>query len=1676
MTELDPNVAKLSPSLYSAAYYAGLNGQQVNTVNQIAGTVALNKELSGLPIDRANARWKTLDPHAQEQIKAMYGDASYIPKQQDNLIWRGIKDVANIGLGPFKAAFKVAGEYNRAINTPYLVLREISQGANPLSWNVYKNAFDGTSVFDNQALASLHQQYGNTDTFVAMKTLQGLKPGEIIDAYGQVNGDIIKSLTKMFNEPDKFQNMLNQFKAAQISPGRDLARIMFNASPTDHKLYGSQKWNKVSGLIDAVYQVVVDPLTWVTGGTSKAITRADKLSELLARDPSGANIAKVFGRNDVRDTWDKVAGPLVKNLAEAPDLNARRIARNDIARQMPDLNNDSILHLLSTNKVFDAESAKTFFGKSEAMLDLLSGRVDGTTFFRTGIPIAKRSNLVTAGLKKSVNDFFNGVEDTAVSTDFVNDLHKIGIAADPIHEAQTPMLEAATKELESGKRKLGRLMARFPADREINITDEGVHKTLPLVRSLARTIYPKAHAEFFAEAFADSNAYDRVILLRGLYTQVMHNLGMHGSENGQNLMRQILQEKFADTTSFLSRSDLAVPPQHASFLKSRGILEEQPAQGMGGLLKTSYAGPVNFYNGKPTIGNLPWAAKPGEPSLADFAFNNSKSVQGRKLIDAVGGATRNQFLRKMVNGWTVATLFPRLGIRSALDEAFIYSMMAPGEDLFKLGLGRKLHNSIIAFSGSDKGIPPVKKAILNWMDKNPANTVALEKRFVKTTINGEERLRLESRENIATEVVKVFDQIIPQHLHDKMYQAMVNHPEIASAMVNSIIGKSGLDQVGIVGGDLASMIVSNSHLTNLWKELGFKPTGKYQEWQVEDLAKVNESAVSAAHYKNWFMRMTRNSHNFIGDTDGYIHAGETFIRNNALRTGEDFEHARDYILQKVGVNPETMAVSNPKALQRYLEQSQQTARDSMNGWTGVETAVKRVETMLLDMYNTFHGSGVAFNDRLYDHIRETADFLKSTEGMGTQKSIREALNTVDGKTFEELTRGFRPEGKINTDIGFSKVDSNEGMMQQIANWADHSGFGNPMEWMDAQNNHLFRQPALWATYAKLRERYDALEKKYVDELYQTGMSKDLATELGEKKFTEAAMTHAANYVLRASDNPLVRSNLSWTLRTTGRFYRATEDFYRRVFRLKDVAPQVLYRMRLAHLGLQSNGFIHPDQNGDPYLVMPADNIIFAAFNSAGAALTGNPDAMKQPMFNEFAVKLAMGNPSFQQDAGQPSLSGPLVAVPILGIQAMLKGWGGDLGKRVAKDLDNAVLGNVNQNLDWTKALVPSSVQRVWAMLPKGEQDQQEVSAAMQAVAYNAAHGNILSPAKYAALPQEERARALKKYQDSIRISAHNIIFMRTFLGLISPISPTMQEGRDVPAYLKNAGINGLRPEFADILQGVMRNSKGRIQDPYEAALMAFTGKHPGKLVYTVARDDRQTNVLVNKTKATQDWILTNGKSINTYGDAAFIFAPHTGEYNSNVYTWMQAAGLMQQRKLGDYLDEVMIAQDRQKYFDLKAQAEQLFTNPSYNAMQRQQILDTLKGKQDQLKKDNPLLEEALNSKSFGIGKQQKMADNLAGILSDPNFKMDPAVRNKMATAFKIYKQGLDAIRNDTTSDVVNSGASKQEVKQRVLAAIRELGGSTGRNAPQDPVLAEASRAIFQPILDFYVRNNMRAGA
>ena len=1700
---LDPSVAMHTPNLYAAAANMNLQTPQKNQLNQISSTIGLNKQLSGLSTTDAQAQFHALDPNLQTQLKALYGDAPYMKAQQKNLVFRAIGDVVGPILGPFKWAFKtVVNDYNRIlpVNAPYLYAREVAQGANPFALSTIRNAWDGKNVYDMASLAALRKQYGDTDTYVAMKLLEGQKPGQIVDSYGSVNGNIIASITKMFNDPKNFQTMLDQFKGAQVSVGRDAGRMLFNHQVADNKVYSSTGWHTVTGAIDAVAQIVSDPLTWITGGTSKAVTRADRLSELLAKDPSAANVEKVFmdksrfGGMSPYNTWDKVAGPAIKRLDDATKANDTAAivrAKNEVFNLMPSLRNDAMVELLRKEKVFNGDQAIKLFSDAEPMLELMAGRVDGATFFRSGIPIAARSRGLNSRINGIMGRMLNGTAtEEEMATGFsklMGDIAHSKVATSPENVVQSEALAAETAKLYSFSKKVGRLVARFPGSEAVGIMDGNVDQHLNSVRNLARTIYSKSFADYFAEGFKASNPADRVVLLRGLYVQIMHNMGLHGTEDGINLMNKILNDKFGDKVGYANKKEIYVPDQHFTDIRTKGPAFEKSTKEENGLFKYNHDGTLHNFNAKPVIGNLPWK------ELTDYAFAMTRKQGLRDAIHSTQGVTARKFARGMTNQWSAATLFPRLGVRSALDEAFFYSMMAPGEDIMRYSLGRKLNKASMVLRGTDAQIPPIKRAILNWLGKNPAKALEDFNRVKDVTLpNGEEVKMWEDKVKVAENARNFLETIIPkgravvdetgkktyprqERLIDYMNQMFVHTDGVANnALVNSAIGKSTLDE-GKGGGDLAAEIFNKSHLTQALKEEKFYPTGDYAIKDVEDMS---PAMVAMAHYKNWFMRFTRNAMNYGKKFEHYFNPAEIFMKHGALMEKGSFGQAVDEALSKVGVSAvgDELKVVNQKVLDNFLTMSQQSVRDAENGLSPAQSALNRIEAMFLDMHDTFHGAANKTNTGLYSHIMNTASsFLDASmqEGVPTitrGKAMRDALNTVDFKTFKDLTEGFRPETTINTDLNTAKDLTNEGFIQKMLHWSQHAP-EQAMEWMDAQNNHLFRQPALWLTYARYRERYSPLEEKFYNQLVAGGEDKLVARELAEKKFTETALNHASNLVLKSVDNPAIKSNLAWTLRTSGRFYRATEDFYRRVWRLKDVTPQVLFRLRMASLGLQSNGFIHPDNNGDPYLVMPADNLIFHAVNAPLAMFGAN---VKQPMFDEFAVKLAMGNPSFQQDAGQPSLSGPFMAVPIMGIKNLLKGWGGSLGAQASTAIDKAVLGNVNQNLTLTKAIVPSSIQRIWSMLGVSDQNQQEVSAGMQAIAYNAAHGLFLTPEKVNALPADQRQTVINNYLHGIRVTAHNVNFLRGFLGLMSPIGPSAQESKDVPSYLKNVGINGLRPEFSDILQSVMRNSRGMIQDPYGAALMAYTGKYPGKLVYTVARDQRSTSLALSYTKEMQTYLAKNSGLINDYGDAALIFAPKIGQYDSNIFTWMQASGMIKSRTLGDYFDEVAVAQDRQKYYDYREQAVAAQADPALDAQTKLNIVTDSNAMMKAMKESNPWLEISLNNKSYGVGKQEQMLANLKDMFNNNKVPVSADAAKKLKWAMDLTTNALAQIKEINSQSEVSyvAGASqlKQDFKTKAINAIRELGGAQGSNAPSNPLIAEALKSIFLPVLDYYARN------
>jgi len=202
----------------------------------------------------------------------------------------------------------------------------------------------------------------------------------------------------------------------------------------------------ISGPIDFIYQIAVDPLTYVTGGLSaafkaKALGMANQTGTQMRRtiEQFGvAGVRDIFRDNkDVVKLWDDQLGPEIKRLNDEPDEIAKIGIRNDIKRRFPGYNNDEAIDFLERNNVVNASRAQTVFTNVDNLSMFMSGRVEGAQFFRNGIATARNQRRLTTGAQKALSNFLNPVSGTTKEiAKSVDEISKTLVRAGSTREAE----------------------------------------------------------------------------------------------------------------------------------------------------------------------------------------------------------------------------------------------------------------------------------------------------------------------------------------------------------------------------------------------------------------------------------------------------------------------------------------------------------------------------------------------------------------------------------------------------------------------------------------------------------------------------------------------------------------------------------------------------------------------------------------------------------------------------------------------------------------------------------------------------------------------------------------------------------------------------------------------------------------------------------------------------------------------------------------------------------------------------------------------------------------------------------------------------------------------------------------------------------------------------------------
>jgi hypothetical protein len=1693
---IKPVVAEVSPNLYAAAQSAGLSGVEKNQVEQMSYTIKKHRELAKLGTDNARREFDRLDPGVQDQLKFMFKDAEYMQEAPDatDRVMGVLGAVGKVVASPLIGLFKLGGQYNRLINQPYKVARQVAQGADLFSAKTWTDAWDGKSQYDLGALQEATDYFGKFDVEVAKGLLAGKTPGEIVQDYGKVDPSLLNSIKKAYDDPDAFKQVLDGVKYAQVSPGRDIAR-MLDRKPPSSGVSGTTK--NISGVLDFVYQFAVDPLTWMTGGLSKGVTKGERIANSLTEAinngvPIEKAVETTFKNPLVFNLWQDGIGPAIKKVAEATTAGEKSLAMDSIAKNFPGYNDVNAIRVLTDGKAFDAPSAQKFFENAGNLNLLLAGRVDGVTYMRNGVAVARQNRLMSDAIVRSLDGLFNNMSRTAKERDealepitaaLLNAEDAMQRLANP--KADMSVVLAANKEITRWK-KIGRLAARSPQGLEVRIGANAADTAFNFT-ARARQILPKEMAQALTVRFLESTADEQIVILRNLDAATMYSMGLGGTVKGDALINKTLQDKYGGKEGFATKRDLAINPSHAKLGPENAVRQSET----GYYVNTE--GPIQPYQTTWAVGPLPY----DEIGSTVWEIKSKKNI-----MTALGGATQGNFSKRLVDAWSILTLFPRLGVRSAIDEATMYLLSAPTKDMRRFARleGLRLGNMSRAATGSKSASGPIRRGIqkaLKFAPKSDAPMrIGKQPRYsheeALTLIDRENIINakaielgtdpamltsLEKRQAVSDHVSKMYGRYVDPKTAGYLMQAFVHSPDALNSMAASLVAAAGLS--GRYGDEVAASVITPSMLDKAFEQLGIK-MGKGT--RTIDTVSLTDQEVALAHFEKWFKMLAGNTVKLTDEVT--LNPADIFFRYNALKPGEIdpntgkemMELALDAGMKKIGFEfsdlTKTWVAKDEKAIASFLENSSYTVQARGKGLDDAQIVRGQLFRMFADMFETFHGDANKFNETLLDVVRSSyGELQKMGVFAGRTPSWNEAVARISLDEFQDASQGFRISGPINTELAFGDFDL-ENVFRRAGN--------TMMDWMDQQVTGIFRQPAVMVTYAKLREKYAGIEKEFVRQQVARELGPfagatqkhiDEVTEkyrgIAEKRFTELAVREAADTILKFADNPKIRSNFAFSVRTVGRYYRATEDFYRRIYRLKDVAPRTLYRLRLSNVGIEASGAIHEDQNGEPYVVMPMDNVIFKATDGAIRTLTGNT-GYSQPLFNEFTFKLRMVNPSFSQDAGLPTLSGPLAGLGVIAVKNLLGTVPGKIpfvggaiqpySQQLGESIDTFALGSIGDNVDVFRAVVPSSLQRVWGMLPFNEKSRQETTAAMQAIAYNAAHGRGLAPDA----SDEEKAEYLK----NIRISAHNVLFMRHFLGLFSPVAPGTMESVGVPDYIKDTGITSLRSEFFDILNGIIATSDGDITDPYEEALATYIGTNPGKLIYTVSREDKQTRVLIKNTDKLKDWGIRNAKLIQQYGEAAYIFAPQIGDFNAATYNWIESAGLVKSKGIEKYLRDVQVAEDKQKYYDLGRQEKEILSEISDPEL-RANVIKAATQQRAALKANNPLLNSALIGEGNTIGNEQVLMSSLEQMINNPSAPINAATRQRMALAIKMMREFIAFSTSPELKNVVNRAQLKAAQKAQIEANLSEL-------MLGDLYVTEANRAIFKSILNFYSRESSYA--
>lgn len=1580
-------------NLVQAGKQANLSPAQMDQINAVYDMYSTHVNLNNLPPAVGAVKFAQLDVNKQVAIQQFFGSpgattavATPVTPGSDKTPGRGFIGEALYLLSrpvvvPVKAAFNAmswaSDQVTRGYRAGAIAMMEQMNPAD--AWT--KAGANGEMVFNTGRMQKIQETYGDDITWVAKQIAAGIPQDKIIATAQNENQKRLAFAAGSKEGDPLIEEAVAKVNAAKYSPGRQLANLFL---PEDLEGKGGiYKW--ISGTADAAFRIRTDP-TLLLGKARKAY-----LSMNYALDKTIGTAAKVeqsFSNPKIYGLWDEYTKNLdeLNKAREAGQLEKIGELTGKLRILGPGFTENGVDQALTKfaksdfGGILNVNTAKAFLSDAERITPLFYGQPGFQIKVMPILTPARRAkvNLYTQAtrtfdLNKDSADFVRNVVFDEADIQGITGLEAVKTSL---------MGRAGETAVQAGARTAERIKTAEELKYINKFSIAGINKRID---SFTRKFSTMPDMMEIGDVASDKSALQverYAKLVYGRYSARIIGDAYRNADVGQRIeMAKGLQSAVGELRGLRGTQG------GRKLLDSIGNLNRD----------AQYSNRV--YDELHPEGFVPSAVDGADSALYPSQLNNTISWITPKQLDRYAG--RDTFLAKMwgsqysqaaddvVGTYTTGTLFgPRFPVRNAVEDYIFY--LANGEGVFKsaLNMARVRRIATTARTTSkDLNLGMVNRLVKKAdKEKILAKLDDIDSNIVRSVDDAGNEIitkgAFESRAAQEEAKRKVLAEIFLRNKFndaqrgefgndfDKFVYELINHGDIENLLR---IGTEGAQNM-TAGADVVSRAtrLSGRH----GKVVDFKWNG--EEYAAQHGSFVDLSPISQEGKVGWAFQIAQKANDELG--------------SQAMRLlsiyGDDKAKFAKSLAAWIDEN-KNMAKLKPQ-FSRYADQNYTSTQHAAAVYDDIKALFSRNDgTLNKEFLNKFL-------------VRTPAGELRTS---------------VNDFNLEWLPTDVKDLPKSIVGPRLLPVVQSRNIISDLVSrgWS----------WLGEANARLSRdQITLDATF-KIRKELEP---------YRLDLQAKIGKEAADAQIIKLSQDLAVERVLNFVDNPEVRSQMAWSMRNFARFYRATEDAYRRAYRTLKYNPEGLRKIALTYEGVSHSGFVQRDDQGEPYFIYPGLAPVYNAVNKMLGAF-GLGDKFVAPMPLQFGASLKMLTPSADPQSWLPTFSGPLSGLSLSTIYS-IAGFASKssiapiaaVGEEI-RSTKGLVLGQISESQAFWEAALPGHVNRFLNMVNQDERDSQYASAFRKAVTYLEAAG--YAPDATATPGQ------LADYQKRLRATITGILTTRFALGFVAPAQPAITLKSDMAKWVRENGRVNFKQVFSKLVDEY-RNTP----DPVGRAMADWVKYYPDQVPYTINESNPVIQARFKTSNEASNWIDANKELLRAFPEGAGFLIPQDGKFTWDAYQFLKDNGYRQNKLVGDYLKEIFVSNDKQYFYTQQDVYESALASAASDTEKRR-INAAWQAWSKEYKSTRPLLQEEFANSAANNIKRQAAYTDLKNMLEKTKINTPSAnVLRQMVSIYENYLVAKDTMYNSQSQRDIQA---RDDMKASTLQQLKSLA-ETNPNA------------------------------